>query len=165
MSMKIKLKYALILVTSLGLAACNNSNDSDTIIMGQPAPAAATISGDTSGSINEDETNVTGSLTVNDPNANESEFQSQTDTALTFGSFSISSSGGWTYSLDNENVAVQELNEGVVVNDSVTVSSVDGTSQDIAITITGVNDEAVFGAGDGIDAASIGNDFNGCGCC
>jgi VCBS repeat-containing protein len=66
------------------------------------------ITGDTTGSASEDGAlTATGFLVASDPDTNESSFQPQTDTAGVYGSFSINSTGGWSYSLDNS--AVQGL--------------------------------------------------------
>ena len=50
----------------------------------------------------------------------------------------------WTYTLDNSNAAVQALNAGGTLTDSFTVTTIDGTSQVVTITITGANDAAVI---------------------
>ena len=50
--------------------------------------------------------------------------------------------------LDNANPAVQALPAGATMNDIVTVSSIDGTTHDITITITGTNDAAVISGDD-----------------
>ena len=56
------------------------------------------------------------------------------------GSLTIDADGSWTYEVDNDLPAVQSLGVGATLTDTVTVSSVDGTVQSIAITITGTND-------------------------
>jgi len=141
-SKKLILNYALLLASCIGLAACSDSNDSNTIISGLPAAAPATFFGDTTGSVTEDAEadSVNGTLNVNDVNAGESEIQSQADVALTYGSFSIGSSGSWVYTLDNANEAVQALNTGDTATDTVTVNSIDGTGQVITITVNGVDE-------------------------
>jgi len=61
--------------------------------------------------------------------------------AGTYGSLSIAADGNWTYTLDNENPAVDALNVGQSLTDIVTVFSEDGTaSQEITVTIEGRND-------------------------
>ena len=50
----------------------------------------------------------------------------------------------WTYTLDNSNAAVQALNVGGTLTDTFTVTTVDGTSQLVTITINGANDAAVI---------------------
>lgn len=58
------------------------------------------------------------------------------------GLFRGSSSGAYTYSVDN--AAVQFLGEGVVHTDRFTVSSLDGTMAVVEFTVVGVNDDAQF---------------------
>ena len=56
----------------------------------------------------------------------------------------MTAAGVWTYTLDNANSAVQALNAGDTLTDSFTVTTVDGTSQVVTITITGSNDSAII---------------------
>ncbi|GAL06726.1 T1SS secreted agglutinin RTX [Photobacterium aphoticum] len=46
--------------------------------------------------------------------------------------------GKWTYTLDQSKV--QQLDEGDVVKDTITLTASDGTKQDIVIDITGTED-------------------------
>src|SRR3989338_1423138 len=50
--------------------------------------------------------------------------------------------GRWPYDLNNP--ALQNLPAGVTVTDTISVQSVDGTSHDVVITITGTNDAAII---------------------
>jgi len=154
--------YGLLFLILIGLTACGGGSDSPTPPTPPTPPApvntAATFSGDSTGSINEDDISaVTGLLNVTDPDANQATIQVQANTAQTYGSFSIESNGQWSYSLDNSNSLVQALNQDVTAVENITVRSADGTSHTISITITGQNDEAVFGSGNGIDTANINN--------
>lgn len=65
-------------------------------------------------------------------------------TAGSYGSFTMTASGVWTYELDNTNPTVQALNVGGTLTDSFTVTSIDGTPQDVTITISGTNDAAII---------------------
>src|SRR5256885_10490476 len=47
----------------------------------------------------------------------------------TYGSYTFSAAGAWTYTLDNSNAAVQALNSGGTLTDTFTVTTVDGTAQ------------------------------------
>ena len=67
----------------------------------------------------------------------------------------IDASGNWTYTLDNANAAVQALPLGATMNDTVTVTAIDGTTHDITITITGTNDAAVIA---GVDTGGVTED-------
>ena len=61
-----------------------------------------------------------------------------------YGSFTMTAAGVWTYTLDNANSAVQALNAGGTLTDTFTVTTVDGTTKLVTITITGSNDAAVI---------------------
>ena len=67
-----------------------------------------------------------------------------TDSVSGYGTYGVSS-GTWTYTLDSSNAAVQALAASATMTDTFAVTSSDGTSQTITITITGVNDAATFG--------------------
>ena len=61
-----------------------------------------------------------------------------------FGSYTLTADGVWTYTLDNDNPAVQARNVGQTLTDTFTVFTVDGTAQVVTITINGANDAAVI---------------------
>ena len=77
-----------------------------------------------------------------------------------YGSYAMSAAGVWTYTLDNSVAAVQALNIGDTLTDTFSVSTVDGTSQQVSVTINGANDAAVI-AGDStgtvVEAGAAGN--------
>ena len=52
----------------------------------------------------------------------------------------MTADGVWTYKLDNENCAVQALDDGDTLTDTFTVKTVDGTAMVVTITIHGSND-------------------------
>lgn len=116
-------------------------------ITGLNDPATA-ITGDTTGSVTEDGTlEATGSLNVADLDAGEDEVQPETNINGTYGTFSIGSSGSWTYMLNNADLVVQQLGAGVTQTDSFTVLSKDGAATvDVVVTINGTNDEPTTGA-------------------
>ena len=66
-----------------------------------------------------------------------------TDFLTDHGKFTLTEGGSWTYTLDNASASVQALAGGEVTVDSVLVSSVDGSSKQVSITITGLNDAPV----------------------
>lgn len=111
------------------------------------APVAddATMSGDTSGSVQEDGTLIaTGTLTVLDPDAGEDMVIAQTGSAGLYGTFEVTATGDWTYTLNNAAIAVQDLNTGDTVFDSFTVTSADGTaSETVTIAVDGLDDAAL----------------------
>lgn len=113
---------------------------------------AANFGGTLTGAVDEDDSGtVTGTATVSDVDSSAT-FTADT-VAGTYGSLSIDSSGNWSYDLDEANTQVQALTTGGTLSDTLTVQSADGTSQNITITITGVNDAASFG---GTLAGSLG---------
>ena len=54
----------------------------------------------------------------------------------------MSSAGVWTYTLNNNNAAVEALNVDDSLSDSFTATTADGTQQQVSITIHGFNDLA-----------------------
>ena len=62
-----------------------------------------------------------------------------------YGTFAIDAAGNWTYDLDNSNAAVNGLNaSSPALHDVITVTTADGTTHDIDVTINGANDAATF---------------------
>jgi VCBS repeat-containing protein len=57
-----------------------------------------------------------------------------------YGTYTIDATGHWTYALDNGNTTVDALNNGGTLSDSFTVTTSDGTSQLVNITINGHTD-------------------------
>ncbi|PKQ80869.1 hypothetical protein AOX56_11610 [Aeromonas sobria] len=116
----------------------------------------ATIGGADTGSTSEDSTQATtGQLTVTDTDDGEAHFVAQTGTAGSYGSFSLNENGQWTYQLDNSKAEVQALKSGESLSDSFTVSSADGTTQQVTVSIAGQDDSAVIG---GISSAATAED-------
>ena len=60
-----------------------------------------------------------------------------------YGSYAMAAGGTWTYTLNNNNAAVQALNVGGMLTDTFTVHTQDGTAQQVTVTINGANDAAV----------------------
>ncbi|MEO2217293.1 retention module-containing protein, partial [Chromobacterium vaccinii] len=106
---------------------------------------AAVIGGTDRGTVIEDKlVEVRDKLIVKDVDQGQSYFQAQTNTAGTYGTFSIDASGNWKYDLNNSNPAVQALNEGESRIETFTVKSADGTTSTVTVTILGTNDAAVI---------------------
>ena len=87
-----------------------------------------------------------------------------TASANGYGTYTLSASGVWTYTLDNSNAAVEALNVGQTLTDTFTVSTVDGTQQQVTITIHGANDTAVISgvtSGSVIEAGGVGSGIPG----
>jgi VCBS repeat-containing protein len=85
-----------------------------------------------------------GTLTIKDVDSPEI-FVEQSNVAGTNGTFSISALGAWTYVA---NSAFDSLKVGQSVKDSFTVSSSDGTTTTVKVTINGTNDPAILGSAD-----------------
>ena len=100
----------------------------------------AVITGENTGSVEEDGTlTASGTLVVSDPDAGQDALQPTT--GGTYGTFVVNADGTWTYTLNNEDPAVQALQDGESLTDSIVVTSEDGTaSETITVTIAGAND-------------------------
>ena len=82
---------------------------------------------------------TTGTLTVTDVDTGENNFNTTIAGTGNIGSLTITTAGTWNYTVANS--AVQSLGAGDSKTETFTVQSVDGTaSQDITVTITGMND-------------------------
>jgi VCBS repeat-containing protein len=78
---------------------------------------------------------------------NAATFNVQAAVAKTYGTFSIDANGTWSYTLDDNNAAVQALNStgaNTTLHELVTVTTADGTQKVIDVTINGANDAAVL---------------------
>ncbi|MEM0985389.1 MAG: VCBS domain-containing protein [Pseudomonadota bacterium] len=108
-------------------------------VVGENDPAV--IDGSFSGAVTEDSVlEATGALLIDDPDTGEAAFVAQTSTTGTFGMFSLTEAGNWTYSLNNTAANVQALATGDVETETFTVSSIDGTTADITISVNGADE-------------------------
>uniref|UniRef100_UPI002637A6A2 VCBS domain-containing protein n=1 Tax=uncultured Shimia sp. TaxID=573152 RepID=UPI002637A6A2 len=113
----------------------------------------AAISGTAVGAVTEDKLASTGGkLDVTDPDAGQAGFVPQTGAAGAHGSFTVQPDGTWSYTLDNGQPAVQALKTGDQITDTLTVSTVDGTTKQITVTINGTDDKAIIG---GVDTGDV----------
>ncbi len=72
-------------------------------------------------------------------------FTVQSNAVTSYGHFTIDTAGKWSYALDNNNGTVQALNtSSPALHDIITVTTADGTTHQINITINGANDAAVI---------------------
>ena len=83
---------------------------------------------------------ATGMVSVIDPDEGEA-FIVPATVSSTYGVFSIAEDGAWTYTLDTDNPVIAALVTGERETDTVTIESVDGTTAEVSITITGVGGE------------------------
>lgn len=104
----------------------------------QPVPDAV-IGGDDSKTTDED-TAVSGDLTVTDTNAGQASFVPQADMNGQYGKMSITGNGHWTYTPDDR---ADHLAVNASVQEKFTVTSADGTTHQILVTVTGTNDAPV----------------------
>ncbi len=111
------------------------------------APVASGV-GNT-GSVTEDsgdDQTVSGTVEATDPDANDTLEWSGSATGA-YGSLTIDADGNWTYTLDNENADVQALDaDSDPLLDVLFVNVSDGimtTTEQITVTINGVDEEAV----------------------
>ena len=113
---------------------------------------APVISGDTTGAVVEaggvdngtpGTPLATGDLSYSDVD-NPNDLWVPVDTPLRsqFGTYTLTAAGVWTYTLDNDNPAVQARNDGQTLTDTFAVFTVGGTEQLVTITINGANDAA-----------------------
>ncbi|MBT5330866.1 MAG: hypothetical protein HOL48_03695 [Porticoccaceae bacterium] len=106
------------------------------------APEPATFEGLSATIPNDQETPLTGSITVADVNFGEDSVAAQTDAATTYGSFTITEDGQWEYTLDTTNASVSGLEVGQSINDSVALASADGTAASLVVRITALTQVA-----------------------
>ena len=98
--------------------------------------------GDDKGTVTEDDKlTANGKLDVVDPDKGEAVFKPQTDIAGTYGKFSIDANGNWKYELNNSDPKVQALGAKDSLSETITVTTADGTTGTITITINGTNDK------------------------
>ncbi|MGK8836306.1 retention module-containing protein [Achromobacter xylosoxidans] len=97
--------------------------------------------GDDKGTVREDTTlTASGKLDVVDPDAGEAVFRPQTDFQGQYGKFSIDANGNWSFKLDNDAKAIQQLGAKDHLTETFTVVTADGTTGQVTITINGTND-------------------------
>ncbi|PCI06685.1 MAG: hypothetical protein COB77_06260 [Gammaproteobacteria bacterium] len=107
---------------------------------------AAIITGIDYGNLTEESTSegtdlleVSGKLNISDTDTNEASFIEATVNGA-YGSLMMSSTGDWTYVASNNQPAIQNLDNGETLTDSLIINSIDGTSHTIIITINGVDE-------------------------
>ncbi|MGY8664618.1 VCBS domain-containing protein [Bradyrhizobium sp. UFLA05-109] len=139
------------------LNACDKLTDTFTVttIDGTPqvvtitihgANDPAIISGTTTGSVTEplcktpEAPKATGTLTDTDVDNPANSFTAICAPKCSthgYGTFTMTAAGVWTYSLDEDNCAVQALKACDTLTDTFTVTTIDGTPQVVTITIHG----------------------------
>ncbi|MGI9232396.1 MAG: VCBS domain-containing protein, partial [Woeseiaceae bacterium] len=128
-------------VVDLGNSAVAGNLDSEALLVVQGAinnvPEAAIFDVESlSATIPNDQETLTGNVIVTDVNFDEDRIVAQTDVQTTYGTFSIVDNGDWTYTLDTADATVAGLEVGESVNDTIALTSVDGTAANLVIRIT-----------------------------
>lgn len=134
-------KQFLTLFIVAALGGCNSNSD---YIQSSPTPAD--ISGDFSG-IATKASDAFGKIDVNDVNDGESLVYPTVVTG-SYGIFSINAAGEWVYDLDQSNEQVIALVSSAVpslTEAPFTITTADGTTQDINVTVSGIDVPARFG--------------------
>ncbi|WP_153915723.1 VCBS domain-containing protein [Shewanella sp. TC10] len=91
---------------------------------------------DLTGRIAANEATLTGAVSVLDPDDGEDSIVQSTLTGM-YGTLSILDDGSWTYTLDTTDPTIAALVVGESELDTFTIESFDGTTAELAITITG----------------------------
>jgi VCBS repeat-containing protein len=125
-----------------------NSVDASVVIFDRSEESASTPAAffNLVGAVNSDSAEaITGAITVIDPDQGEAALVEETNVSTTYGRISILASGEWEYTLDTSDPAIAALVQGDRVTDTITVTSVDGSTADLVITINGVGGEVNAG--------------------
>ena len=100
------------------------------------------VTGDATGEVTEDDAStltVSGVLALTDVDTTDTTtFTAETVTG-TYGELTIDADGNWTYEADNTQTAIQALDGGQKLTDIITINTTDGNTQDVEITINGVD--------------------------
>lgn len=130
------------------LSACGGgggNSDASTPDDNSSEQTPAVIAGTDTGTVAEDGlSEASGTLTISDEQSNEASFIEQANANVQYGTFSISTNGQWSYTLDQSLSSVNSLAANDTEIFTIEVMSVDGTTHDITITLTGANDVANF---------------------
>ncbi|MPY01400.1 VCBS domain-containing protein, partial [Salinivibrio sp. VYel4] len=125
---------------TITLTASDNTQQ-DIVITITGTDDAPEVSGEFVGSVTEgnegDAVTATGTIAISDVDGDDTPAFADTTEAGTYGSLDLVN-GNWTYTLDQS--AVQNLDAGDQVTDTITLTASDNTQQDIVITITGTDD-------------------------
>jgi VCBS repeat-containing protein len=102
----------------------------------------AVVGGVTSATTVDDDTPVSGTLTVSDADRGEDHFTAQQDVDGNYGKFNIDAGGHWTYTPDSRADAIAP---GQTQREVFTVHTADGTPQVVTVTVTGSSDQSLSG--------------------
>ncbi|KKA43959.1 VCBS domain-containing protein, partial [Salinivibrio sp. KP-1] len=102
-----------------------------------PEVTGSFIGSVTEGNVGDAPVTASGTLSISDVDGDDNPTFANTTETGTYGSLELVN-GNWTYTLDQS--AVQDLDGGDQVTDTITLTASDNTQQDIVITITGTDD-------------------------
>ncbi|MFY8326233.1 VCBS domain-containing protein [Pseudoalteromonas sp. ZZD1] len=120
------------------LLGCGSSGSSTSAKVADSEQTPAIITGDLSSSITTQAEHTTnGTLQVSDEQNDEALFIEQSNSTTEYGLFSLDSSGNWSYNLNVNDSRIVQLLEGDTLQDTILVSSLDGTTATVLITING----------------------------
>ncbi len=147
-------KNLITIALALSLSACGGGNSSSTTdddnsgggatVTPTPTPnTLATFSGTSTAEIDVTSTVITNTAMVSDVDAGEAVFTPQTDIATAYGNFSIAENGQWTYEIDTNNNDVIALVSDASLTDTISITSADGTSSTIIVTINKADNSVV----------------------
>ena len=135
-------------VETNGPAGAAEAHYTEAVILNPLLPIPnALVSGDDLATTDED-TSVSGILTVTDADPGESYFEAGIIISQ-WGELAVDAQGGWTYTPNNQ---ADTLRPGDTVTDALVVKTADGSTHSINITLTGSEDGAVI---TGADSASL----------
>ncbi len=106
----------------------------------------ARIGGDDYETLREDQSvhggmlEASGHLKISDIDTFENHFLTQQGLHGQYGTLDIDAHGHWTYKADNSQAAIQNLNAGQSVSDTIAVQSVDGTRHNIVVMVGGADE-------------------------
>ncbi|MFC4296412.1 VCBS domain-containing protein, partial [Novosphingobium tardum] len=105
----------------------------------------ATISGTATGSVIEDSSvsSASGDLNSTDVDGTADNWvatAAPTASIQGYGTFTVDATGHWTYNLNNAHSMVNALNDGQSLIDTFNISTTDGTSRTVSVTIAGHTD-------------------------
>jgi poly(beta-D-mannuronate) lyase len=141
---------------TFSISSSDNTTSQVTITLKGINEAATFTQGDgvNQASVNNQETEaIDGTITVSDADTGESAFIPLNNIISTYGTFSIDAAGMWSYTLDTSNTIVMDLSVGEMLGDAINISSIDGTSTAVNITIVGTDQQA----SNGLTKGSIGD--------
>jgi VCBS repeat-containing protein len=128
------------------------------------ANSVAVIGGTNTGAVTvdtnpDDVVSTSGALTIDDPNTGESSFIVPDNLMGTYGAWTLDTAGNWTYTLDDSaGSAAIQLPGGTTADDTLTVTSFDGTASTVIdVTVTGTNSVPTIG---GVDTGAVTVDTN-----